>query len=528
MRDLPKTREYLADWVKKDPDTVEHILTVALSSKTGKPLNLMLRGRSSVGKSWPVSVILHLFPNATIISGATPKNFFYAAGEKLDASGNSIEDRLNEINRELAQLNKPASALRAEDSLRKAELQQERRDLLSNARILLDFTGKIFGVLDSVPQELWDTLKTALSHDSYEQEYRTVVEGRQRIVLMRGWPCIIYATAANEERRFGWEQIRNRFVIITPAQTTEKYESANELTSNLYGLPGIALQALYPKKKLEDAKAEIVQALELITTLRRETGTADDDPTANIVFNPFRLYLNQTFPHLVGDDMRNYRYLHAYINVSALMNAEERPRLVVEGKQVAVVATWPDVERAVGLVGKDLTPVTADKIAFYKKWIIPMWEDRPGDPKPAFTVRDLAEYAQKRGQSLSRRSVKDTFLDVFVDSGLLTEENPERKQNEAIQYRPLTDPDQIDQIVAGFAIAQPPEPEMVNAAISECGGLLAGKQAWWRIDGQTVSFGDLGAYLHLSPHGRIELLQANGAQSITQTRNAQQNMEGQP
>ena len=51
MRDLPKTREYLADWVKKDPDTVEHILTVALSSKTGKPLNLMLRsGFSSVSR----------------------------------------------------------------------------------------------------------------------------------------------------------------------------------------------------------------------------------------------------------------------------------------------------------------------------------------------------------------------------------------------------------------------------------------------------------------------------------------------
>lgn len=64
---------------------------------------------------------------------------------------------------------------------------------------------------------------------------------------------------------------------------------------------------------------------------------------------------------------------------------------------------------------------------------------------------------------------------------------------------------------------------MVNAAISECGRLLAGKQAWWLIDGQTVSFGDLGAYLHLSPHDRIEPPQANEAQSITQTGNAQQN-----
>lgn len=497
---LPATHGYLADWVKKDPDTVEHILTVALSSATGKPLNLMLRGRSSVGKSWPIARILGLFPNASILSGATPKNFFYENGAKVDDKGDSIEPRLKFLNEEIA----------GTQGTERAAAENEKRELLAGARILLDFRGKIFGVLDSVPQELWDTLKAALSHDTYEMEYRTVVEGRQRIVLIRGWPCIIYATAANEERRRGWEQIRNRYVVITPADTPEKFEAANHLTSDLYGLPSVALQALYPRKKLDDATAEIAEALATIARLKAETQNGDDDPTANVIFNPFRRWLDGLFPHVVGDDMRNYRYLHAYINVSALMNAGDRLRLRVDGRVVAIMAGWRDIERAIDLVGKDLTPLTADKIAFYQKWIVPMWGERPGSPKPPFTVADVVEYARERGRPLSRTSVRDTYLDLFVDVGLLKEDNPERKTNEAIEYRPILDDEELRRFIEGFRIPRQPEPETVNGAISELGGILAGRQVAWETDGGRTVEGEGVAFWALGRHGQIEPRLANG------------------
>lgn len=508
---LKGTHDYLADWVRKDPDTVEHILTVALSSVTGKPLNLMLRGKSSVGKSWPLEKVMGLFPNATILSGATPKNFFYENGSLVGEDGEPIDERLRELSIDAAGL---------EGSERTA-VEQERKLLLSTSRVLLDFRDRIFAVLDTVPQELWDTLKAALSHDSYEMEYRTVVEGRQRVVLIRGWPCVIYATAANEEKRRGWDQIRNRFVITTPDDSPEKFEAGNRLTSDLYGLPSVALQVLYPKKKFDQAKEEIANALSLIKRLREETQTADDDPTANIIFNPLRRWLDSLFPHNVGDDMRNYRYLHAYINISALMNADERLRLKVDGRTVAVVAAWIDIERAIGLVGKDLTPLAADKIGFYKTWVEPMWAERvkqnvpDGKLKsdaitPAFTVADVVNYARQRGRPLSRASVRDTYLDLFVDVGLLKEDNPDRRQNQAIEYRPLLEGNELGQFIEGFKIPRQPEPEIVKEAISELGGILAGKALTWEIDGQTVNFGDGGALSALFRHARNEPLSPSG------------------
>jgi hypothetical protein len=498
----------------------------------------MIKGRTSVGKTFPISVILHLFPNATIITGATPKNFFYANGEKVDEAGYGINPRLDQIEDELSLYR---GQLTAGEDLAKAALERERRSLLSNSRILLDFRGKIFGVLDSVPQELWDTLKTALSHDSYESEYQTVVDGRQRVVLIRGWPCVIYATAANEEKRYTWEQIRNRFVIITPVASSEKFQAANELTADLYGLPSVALQTLYPQKKLEDAKVEIREALSLIKSLRKASGTSDDDPTANIVFNPFRKWLTGLFPHVVGEDMRRFRYLLAYINVGALMNAPDRVRLTVDEREVAVVASWEDVERAIGLIGKDLAPLTADKVEFYEKWIRALWRERTDKAieetkkrlgskltndeavkqtvASAFTVADVIEYARRHGQALSRSSVRDTFLDLYVDVGLLMEDNPDRKANQAIEYRPAVDDDRVAQFLQGFAIPAPPESQIVNEAIAELGGVLTGKGVGWTFDGQTVNIGEGRAFLLPHRHTSFELGSANEDQILQESPN---------
>jgi hypothetical protein len=533
---LPETKAYLDDWVREDSETVDHILTVGTSSATGKPINLMLKGGTSLGKSYPVTKILSLFPNAVMLGGATPKNFFYENGPKVDEYGKPIDARLEEIEDRLAGL---TGKLKAEQDLEKSALQREKAHLLRNSRILLDFTGKIYAVLDTVPQEVWDALKSALAHDSYEHEYRTVVDGRQRVVLVRGWPCIIYATAGNEEKRKSWDQTRSRFVITTPSANQRKYQAANELTGDLYGLPSVALRMMYPEEKRKRAKAEIAGVLNTIFSLRRNAESDEGDPTDNIVFNPFSEYLNEKFPHKAGTDMRNYRYFLQYVDISALMSAGQRYKLMVDGKTIAVVANWDDVARAVRLIGKDLTPLTEEKNIWYKTKVVPMWASRVQASRDAtkkmltmsnqvklveptagqvekklvvtspFTVSDLVDWVRENeNESLGRDSVRDTYMSLYVDVGLLEEANPDRKGNQPIEYRPAMSADQEARYMSGFDVGVQPGHEIADGAIIRLTQVLRSKAPGnsarpsptltWILNGEEVIEPSGEAFLSLS------------------------------
>ncbi|MDE2426851.1 MAG: hypothetical protein KGO96_13200, partial [Elusimicrobia bacterium] len=83
-RYLDPIRQYLRSYVKDDDDLLEHVLIACLSSYTSSPLNLGVMGPSSAGKTYVISLVTKLFPNAVSLTGASAKSFFYEEGTAID------------------------------------------------------------------------------------------------------------------------------------------------------------------------------------------------------------------------------------------------------------------------------------------------------------------------------------------------------------------------------------------------------------------------------------------------------------
>ena len=139
------------------------------------PLNLLVLGDSSTGKSYNATSVSSLFPERDVIkiAGASKKSWFYNF------------------------------------------------DYHENGTPVTDFTRKIVILLEH-DKEILETIKPLLSHDDKEMVYQTVTKSgkgnRGLRVLLRGWPAFVFCTANG---RYG-EEIVNRCLTVSPESDPEK------------------------------------------------------------------------------------------------------------------------------------------------------------------------------------------------------------------------------------------------------------------------------------------------------------------
>jgi hypothetical protein len=121
--------------------------------------------------------------------------------EKLAQIDLEIEDKDNEIaisnNKALKQ------GLR---SLIKGH-EKQKKDLLHNAKKLIDLSHKILVFLDTPRPELFSALMPLLSHDKYEVDYEYVdthngIKTRTNVLI--GWPAVIFAQAIDYSHYVRW------------------------------------------------------------------------------------------------------------------------------------------------------------------------------------------------------------------------------------------------------------------------------------------------------------------------------------
>lgn len=498
-------RRQISLYVKEDEDTVEHLLRVCFSSYTANPLNLGVMAPSSEGKTHAIVNVTRLFPNATMLAGASPKAFFYEEGVLVDKDRRSIQSRVDDLRSRLSDKGATKEELRA--------IRSELRGTLANSMTRVDLGGRILVFLEPPEGRLWAALKPLLSHDSLESVYATVDKTsagsqRSRKILLHGWPACIFASARNEDQWDMWAEIKTRFNVVGPRMGAEKYAAANRLTSRLYGMPSLLLKKEFPEELEAQAKDEVQRIrhmMERIALLGQEEGggSARDNFTLNL----FTDWLDDSFPKESGERMRQFRYLHGYINVSAMMNYEKRARLVVDGQERAIVVGMADVASSLRLIlGATGTAIPEYKIAFLTDVVIPAYEaktrgetvinlkeqqlkiaddGKPTESKPlsqfsykGLTTREIVECARARGMTMGANRAHDTYLLSLIDSGLVREEpDPDnRRQN---LYSPDMEAVKSSRRLAGIANAPMIEPQIVQRALER---FLA------EIDGSGVSF----------------------------------------
>lgn len=195
---------------RQEDRLVKQLFYTMLSAYTNNPINLAVNSPSGEGKDYVITKAGDIFPKQDImfLAGMSDKALFHRQGVLVVKNENgeyeSIEDKIAEIASQIEDYESEISTSKKRDfkqARRKQikQLENQKKDLLKDARKLIDLSHKILVFLDTPRPELFNALMPLLSHDHYEVEYEfadsTNTGIKTRNNILRGWPAVISAQA---------------------------------------------------------------------------------------------------------------------------------------------------------------------------------------------------------------------------------------------------------------------------------------------------------------------------------------------
>lgn len=322
-----------------------------LSAYTNNPINLAINSPSGEGKTYVLQKVGELFPkqDAMFLAGMTEKALFHRSGMLVvkNEAGEyqSIEDRLEEIDSEIEDKDYERTGTK-DRNLKQGlqsqidDLKKEKKDLLKDAKKLIDLSHKILVFLDSPRPELFNALMPLLSHDRYEVEYEFVDTNngiKTKSNILRGWPAVIFAQAIDYSHYQRYPEIQRRFIITNPKMETTKYAAAVDLICEKFGLPDFAYQSKIVSDSDKEKACEIIKGIkERITDI-----CSNVLPGKNNVVIPFYESLKKSLSKQKAFDMTVANRFLGFLSLLPIINAYKRPTLVVSNKGELTVQTIP-------------------------------------------------------------------------------------------------------------------------------------------------------------------------------------------
>ena len=231
---LQDITDYIGRTVKHDDVLIKLSLIVMASTYTPNPLNLALEGPQSEGKTYALVEASKVFPRGDVwnLAGMTPEALTREHGVLMDKeTGESLEPEILEIKKQLNELGRGKS-----DKAVKNKLMGDLQAIYDRGVKVVNLEGKILLFLEAPKTQTLEKLRPIMSHDTYEVQYKFVdrpFQGGPLVTMdakLKGWPVFLYATADNRQGNI-WEQIRSRFIVVSPEMSGEKYQAANEFTA---------------------------------------------------------------------------------------------------------------------------------------------------------------------------------------------------------------------------------------------------------------------------------------------------------
>ena len=182
--------KYLLDTVlkeaKKEDRLTKQLFITMCSAYSNNPVNLLINAPSGVGKNYVINKVAELFPENDILplAGMTDKALFHRSGtlvikNELTGEYESLEEKIKDIEEQIDDKENEISNTKNRNEKQGLksivnELYSEKKDLLKDARKLIDLSNKIIIFLDTPKESLLAGLLPLLSHDKYELEYEFV------------------------------------------------------------------------------------------------------------------------------------------------------------------------------------------------------------------------------------------------------------------------------------------------------------------------------------------------------------------
>ena len=369
----PKFMAHIGRTVKHDRMTTNLVLKTGLSAYTKEPLNVFLRGESSIGKTYVVVNSLAVFPKEDVwfLGGLSPTALVHDRALLVDKDGESI-----------ILVPKPEKDATEEEK----EAYEVFREKMKTAHYFVDLQGKILVFLEAPNIETFNKLRPVLSHDVWEISYKftdTSQKGSLRTmhVVLRGWPATIFCSTSEKFV----QDLATRSFTFTPETTEAKYRDANKLTGS---------KAAFPWKFERDLDAVLLEGY--ITYFKNRMKEIQ-------AIIPYAETFGSTFPAKFPRSMRDFKHVLGLIQVSALFHLAQRPILVrklrfeTEGKEgfrgeehLYVMAVKNDYDNTMALWKevRETTETSAGShhLKFFHEVVEPMAKQRS-----MFTIKDLTD-----------------------------------------------------------------------------------------------------------------------------------------
>jgi len=388
--------EYYHQFIVEDDVALKTCFLGFISAYTSDPVNIFIRGESSIGKTWIPTIITRLFPPEDVwtLGGLSPKALIHMHGTTVD--GKTLEPL------DLSHWpKKDAPEEEKEDFYRK----------LNESKTLIELGGKIILFLEAPYLETFNVLRPILSHDKKDIEYKyadkdSVGRIATRTAIIRGWPATIFCTTNDRYL----EELATRSITLTPTMKPQKYIAANRVAAASYSIPPVRTE-----KEIE--LCEGIKALKMLV--------------GSEFLNPFASKIAEIYPHEFPRCMRDFKTLLRLSMAATALNFRSRPFFISEEKMRFLVSQ-ADFELVWSIFSQSYeSTVTGleDRILWFYHSVC----EKKG--VSCFTIDEAVdEYNALAGRKRSERTIR-RWITSLEDLGWLTRINPETDDDGHIDKR---------------------------------------------------------------------------------------------
>jgi len=456
-----KTIDYVSRKALFEEGNINKVGHAILSAHTDSPINLMFLAPPSEGKTYVITNTAGAFPDQHIkmYRDASPKSFTRNMGELAirqikDGTKEYLTTIENHFTHKEVKVGEYLSWLKEEIEKKnpefdRSELKETLDSVQQNLVTLISLEHQTIIFLDRPNPELWKSMLSVLSHDTYYTE-SMFVEGvgvlHTKTIVFKGWPAFIFATTKDEAATF--QDIESRFEICEPVMRQEKYNAAIGLKLN--NTLGIQSEDDKPLKELKRDHGILIRSIQNLHA--RPLMPYDPDSIFKQIFGQEIIY---------GGLMRQIPRLFQHVGLNALWNLADRVHLT-NGEETYVVISADDLRVLSTLYGDLklnalLSGLTASYYEFLSSVILPLFKDKDDikeKTKDKVELKDIRETFLKYAQSDENQELKkdkmafNRYMKFFVEKGYLEkieDEEDKRKKFVVLLVEPETFSDSIEE-----------------------------------------------------------------------------------
>ena len=397
---LDQYMRYIERWVKHDEVTRRIIFLTALSAYSPNPVNLFLRGPSSIGKTFVTLQTIKLFPSSDVwlVGGMTPKALIHRQGKMYDSNGMEV----------------------GYEDLKKGYGNYD------DLKYVVDLSHKILVFLEAPHIETYTTLRPILSHDTWEIVFpfvdkTTSGQMRTKDVYVRGWPATVFCTIDPTYQ----EELATRSLNMTPEMTQEKYRDSIIMQGERAAEPW---NFQNPDWDMKLYMANLKQLTEKIKHFE--------------VVLPYGHALGICYPHTQPRDMRDFSKLTTLIQQVSYFFIFQRPWIKgTDYKKEIVLATLKDFKTASYLFNyvaeTTRSGIPGNVVMFFNEVIDDLWRHNEGLVGYESIVHKWMEVYHT---TKSREVIRRQYMQPLLQAGWVDEEEDTENRRKTV-FRVLHGPE---------------------------------------------------------------------------------------